>query len=72
MSDSGGNAEKAAENKQPDGQKFPNSEGCISSSDDGMKNPIKLLSMGKEKVIIDIVRARRVGWRLPAPPVSQY
>ena len=28
--------------------------------------------MGKGKVIIDIVRARRGGWRLPAPPVAHY
>ena len=40
----------------------------------GMKNPLKLLSMGKGKQIIDNARARRVGWRLPAPPVhvAQY
>ena len=48
MSDSGGNAEKAAENEQPDGGKSPNSEGFISvDGDDDTPNPFS----GKRKSV---------------------
>ena len=49
MSDSGGNAEKAAEYEQPDGQKSPNSEGIISSSDDGDEESSQTPFNGKRK-----------------------